>query len=333
MFYEGKVALVTGGTGFVGTHIVQRLLEHGAVVRVTVHQRPMVIKDERIETVRADLTNLEDCLTAVKGVDYVFHAAGTVAAAPVPASRSMASITTNLILTARILEAAWAANVDRFLLFSSSTGYPVTTHPAKEDEMWTGPTHPSYFGYGWMRRYLERIGEFVASESTVKVAIVRPTAVYGRWDNFDPATCHVIPALIRKAVERQEPYEVWGSGEEVRDFLHISDLARGCLLMLEKYATGDPVNLGAGKAVTIKQVVPIILKAAGYVDARVEFNASRPTTIPIRMVDTSKAKRILGFEPRVSLEEGLKDTVEWYSANRENVDKITRGKTAQAGES
>ncbi len=333
MFYEGKVALVTGGTGFVGTHIVQQLLEHGAAVRVAEHQRPMVVKDERIETIKADLTKPEDCLAAVKGADFVFHAAGTVAAAAVTTSSSMASITTNLILTARMLEAAWAGNVERFLLFSSSTGYPVTDHPAKEEEMWTGPTHPSYFGYGWMRRYLERIGEFVASESKVKIAIVRPTAVYGRWDNFDPATCHVIPALIRKAVERQDPYEVWGSGEEVRDFLHISDLARGCLLMLEKHTTSDPVNLGAGKAVAIKQVVPIILEAAGYENARIEFNVSRPTTIPLRMVDSSKAKRILGFEPQVSLEEGLRDTVEWYFANRANVDNTAQGKMAEVGES
>lgn len=316
MFYEGKVVLVTGGTGFVGTHFVQQLLEQGAKVRVTVHKRPPVIKDERIETVPADLTRLEDCLAAIKGVDYVFHAAGAVSAAGVTVSNPMSAITTNLILTARMLEAACAGNVERFLLFSSSTGYPVTDYPVKEEEMWSGPTHPSYFGYGWMRRYLERIGEFVASKSNVKIALVRPTAVYGRWDNFDPTTSHVIPALIRKAVEKQDPYEVWGSGEEVRDFLHITDLVRGCLLMLEKYATCDPVNLGAGEAVPIKQIISIILKAAGHENARVKFNTSKPTTIPLRMVDISKAKSILGFEPEVSLEEGLKDTVEWYTRNR-----------------
>jgi len=178
--------------------------------------------------------------------------------------------------------------------------------------MWSGPTHPSYFGYGWMRRYLERLGEFVASKSKMKIALVRPTAVYGRWDNFDPVISHVIPALIRRAVEKENPYEVWGSGEEVRDFLHITDLARGCLLMLEKYATCDPVNLGYGKAVTTREVVRIILEAAGYETATVVFNTSKPTTIPFRMVDISKAKKILGFEPEVSLKNGLKDTVEWY---------------------
>jgi len=316
MFYKDKLVLVTGGTGFVGTHIVQELLKNGAKVRVSLHERPMIIQDKSIEIVKADLTMPVDCLTAVKGVDYVFHAAGAVAAAGVTAGNVMPAITTNLILTVRMLEAAWSEKVDRFLLFGSSTAYPAADHPIKEEEMWNGPTHPSYFGYGWMRRYLERIGEFVSSKSDMKIALVRPTAVYGRWDNFDPVTSHVIPALIRKAVEKQDPYEVWGSGEEVRDFLHISDLARGCLLMLEKYATCDPINLGYGKVFTIKEIVWTILKAAGYEDARVVFNTSQPTTIPFRMVDITKARKILDFEPGVSLEKGLRDTVEWYAQSR-----------------
>jgi len=312
MFYEGKVVLVTGGSGFVGTHIVQELLKHGAKVRVPIHQSPLIIQDKRIETVDADLTRQEDCLAVVKGVDYVFHAAGAVASAAVTASNPMAAITTNLILTAQMLQAAWAGEVERFLLFSSSTAYPAADYPIKEEEMWNGPTHPSYFGYGWMRRYLERLGEFVASKSKMKIALVRPTAVYGRCDNFDPVVSHVIPALIRRAVEKEDPFVVWGTGEEVRDFVHASDIARGSLLALEKYAVCDPVNIGYGKAVTIKEVVRIILEAAGHETATVVFNTSKPTAIPFRMVDISKAKEILGFEPEVSLENGLKDTVEWY---------------------
>ena len=191
MFYKDKIVLVTGGTGFVGTHIIQELLKNGAKVRVSLHERPMIIQDESIETIKADLTIQEDCLNAVKGVDYVFHAAGAVAAAGVTAGNLMPAITTNLILTVRMLEAAWSEKVDRFLLFGSSTAYPAADHPIKEEEMWSGPTYSSYFGYGWMRRYLERIGEFVSSKSDMKIALVRPTAVYGRRDNFDPATSHV----------------------------------------------------------------------------------------------------------------------------------------------
>ena len=314
MFYQGKRVLVTGGAGFVGIHIVQELLKQDARIRIPIHNRPLLIHDSRIETISADLTKKEDCLAAAKGVDYIFHAAGAVASAAVTAGNPMSAITTNLILTAQMLEAAWQENVERFLLFSSSTAYPVADYPIKEEEMWNGPTHPSYFGYGWMRRYLERLAEFVVSKSKVKIAIVRPTAVYGHYDNFDLDTSHVIPALIRKAVERHDPYEVWGDGEEVRDSLHVSDLAKACLLMVEKYAACDPVNIGYGKGFKIKEVVGIILGAAGYADARVIFNSSKPSTIPCRMVDVSKAKRILDFAPCICLEKGLSDTVQWYMA-------------------
>lgn len=312
MFYDGKVVLVTGGTGFVGTHIVQELLKNNAKVRVTLHSHPLIIKDEMIETIYVDLTKQEDCLKAVKGVEFVFHAAGVVSGIGVKGKDMISGIITNLIMTAQVLQASLEEDVQRFLVFSSSTGYPCVDYPIKEEEMWSTPPDPSYFGYGWMRRYLERLSEFIASKSDMKIAIVRPTAVYGRYDNFDPKTNHVIPALIKRAVEKENPYVVWGTGNEVRDFLHITDLARGCLLMLEKCADCDPVNIGYGKVVTIKEIVNIILKAAGHTDTEVIFDSSKPTTIPYRAVDITKARRLLDFEPKITLEEGLMDTVNWH---------------------
>ena len=312
MFYSGKRILVTGGAGFVGTHFIKALLAEGAQIRVPIHERRMIVADPRIELVRADLTRPEECRQACAGMQYVIHAAGAVAAAAVTSSNPMAAITANLVLTSQVLQGAWEAGVERILVFGSSTGYPATTHPVREDEMWSGPTHPSYFGYGWMRRYLERLSEFAASKSKMGIALIRPTAVYGRHDNFDPVTSHVIPALIRRAVAKEDPFEVWGTGDEVRDFLHITDLVRGCLLALEKHATCDPINIGYGKTITVREVVEVILRAAGHERAKVVFNSSKPTAIPIRRVDTSKAKAILGFEPSVSLEAGLSDTVDWY---------------------
>ena len=313
MFYKDKKVLVTGGTGFVGLHFVEELLRQGAQVRVPVHQRPLILRDERIEAVPADLTREEDCRKVSRGVQYVFHAAGAVSAAGVTASNPMAAITANLILTAQMLQAAWTEGVERFQVFGSSTGYPAADHPIKEEEMWAGPTYPAYFGYGWMRRYLERISEFVTSKSSMKIALVRPSAVYGRHDNFDPVTSHVIPALIRRAVLKENPYIVWGTGNEVRDFLHITDLVRGCLLMLEKHATCDPVNIGYGQAATVRETIEIILRAAGHENAQLKFDTTKPSTIPFRMVDTSKAKRLLGFERRISLADGLADTVRWFA--------------------
>ena len=312
MFYKDKTVLITGGSGFVGTNLIEELLKQGARIRVTLHNRPMNIKDEQIDTVFANLYRIEDCLTAVKGVDYVCHAGGGAIGAAVTAGNPMSAIAANMITTIQVLQAAWIEGVERFLLLSSHTTYPNAEYPIKEEEMWSGPTDSSYFGYGWMRRYLERLVEFVVSRSDMKIALVRPTAAYGRWDNFNPATSHVIPALIRRALEKEDPYVVWGSGDVVRDFIHVSDMVRGGLLALEKYATCDPVNIGCGKAVTIGEIVELILKVTGHEKARVEYDTSKPTTIPYRMVDTSKAKKVLGFEPSLSLEEGLRDTVEWY---------------------
>lgn len=318
MFYMNKTVLVTGGAGFVGSNFVEELVRRGSKVRVPLHKRPLPIKSDGVTTVSADLTKMEDCLAVCKDVDYVVHSAGAVSAAGVTASNPMAVITTNLILTAQMMQAAWIAGAERFVLLGSSTVYPAADHPIKEEEMWGGPTHPTYFAYGWMRRYLERLAEFVATKSKMKIALVRPTAVYGRYDDFDPVTSHVIPALIRKSIERLDPYEVWGTGDEVRDFMHVTDMVQGSLLALEKLATCDPVNLGYGQSFTIKDVVNLILKHTGYTNAKVVFNSSKPTTIPFRMVDISKAKQTLGFKPKVSLEDGLADTIQWYQGTLKN---------------
>jgi GDP-L-fucose synthase len=314
-FYADRLVLVAGGTGFIGSHIVDKLLERGAKVRIPIHMRKLDNNDPNIEILTADLTTQEDCLRAVEGVDYVFHAAGAVGSAAVKGNKVMQTMTINLILTAQILQAACASDVKRFLLFSSTTGYPAVDYPVKEDEMWNGPVFPGYFGYGWMKRYIEKLGEFVYGQSAMKVAIIRPTAIYGSRDNFDPASCHVIPALIRRAIEKGNPYVVWGSGEVIRDFLHVKDLARACLLMVEKHADCDPINIGSGQAITIKEVVKQILRAVGYENVRVVYDTSKPTALPIRIVDTKKARSVIGFEPEIMLEEGIRETVEWYKSN------------------
>jgi GDP-L-fucose synthase len=244
-------------------------------------------------------------------MQYVFHAGGTASSAGTTASEAMAAITLNLVVTAQAIQAAWEEGVERILVFSSSTAYPEANHAITEDEMWSGPPYPGYFGYAWMRRYTERLCEFAAAKSKMKIAIARPTAIYGRGDS----SAHVIPSLIRRALKKTNPFVVWGTGEEIRDFLHVSDLARGCLLLLEKHAECDPVNIGYGSAVTIKQVVHAILHAAGHETAEIIFDATKPGTIPFRMVDISKARRLLGFEPVISLENGVADAVKWFQAN------------------
>ena len=312
-FFKGKTVVVTGGSGFVGTHYVQALLKKGAKVRVPVHVRAMIERSSDVELVQCDLNDQEACRSVLRGADAVIHAAGAVSAAGVTSgTNAMSPITANLVLTANVMEACWAESVERVLIFGSSTGYPVTDHPVKETEMWSGPTADVYFGYGWMRRYLERLSEFVAQRSDTGVAICRPTATYGPYDDFEPKTSHVIPARIREAVEKTNPYVVWGDGTEARDFLYITDLVRGSLLQLEKKADGDPVNIGYGESITMKEIVGCILRESGHADCEVLYDITKPATIKRRLVDTSKAEELLGFKPEVSIEEGIRRTVQWY---------------------
>jgi GDP-L-fucose synthase len=312
MFYRDKRVLVTGGTGFVGGHIIRELLLQGASIRVPVHIRQLSPDIAHVETVRADLLRWEDCQTAAHGIDYIVHAAGTAGAAGVRDYQLMEGIRRNLILTANMLQAAWAEGVKKIVIFGSSTGYPAYHHPVKEEEMWLAEPHPAYLGYGWMRRYFEKLGEYVSRQSECKVVVIRPSAVYGPGDNFTESTSHVIPALIRRAVQREDPYVVWGSGDEVRDFIFVSDFARACLLALERGTHFDPINIGAGKVHTIREIVGYVLAATGHGDVPVLFDETQPTTIPFRMIDVEKARSLLGFEPRTSLEKGIEETVQWY---------------------
>ena len=318
MFFERRLSVVTGGTGFIGTHIAKALLATGGRVRLVAHRRKPLIDDPSVEIVHADLTDQDQAVAALQGANCVFHCAGAVSGLGISAGSAMAGLTTNLNLTAQVMQAAWTVNAERLLIFSSSTVYPTTDYPIREDELDSGPPHPSYLGYGYMRRYFEQLSAFVASRSNIGIALVRPTAVYGPHDNFDPKSSHVVAALIRKAVEKLDPFEVWGTGDDVRDLLHVEDLARGCLLAMEKHAVCDPINIGYGSGLSVRRMVEIILAAAGHDKAKVCFDASKPTAVPVRLVDTSKAKRLLGFEPQISNEDGLAGLVRWYAENRDS---------------
>ena len=312
-YFDGKTVLVTGGTGFVGTNFVKELSNFNLKIIVPIHKRELSFKSKKIQTINADLTNIDDCLKVCQNVDYIFHAAGMVSAARMTVNNPMTAISTNLIVTLRILEAAMKQNVKKILLFSSgTTGYPKYNHAVSEEEMFNDDPAEIYYGYGWSRRYTELLGNFASKKSNLKVAICRPTGVYGSYDDFDPSTSHVIPALIKRAIDKENPYVVWGDGEEIRDFLHVRDLVRGCFLLLEKNANSDPVNIGSGKEYKIKDIVKTILNLTNNKDVNIEFDNTKPTTIPVRKVNVDKAKKLLGFEMKISLEDGLKETIDWY---------------------
>jgi GDP-L-fucose synthase len=315
-FYAGKKVLVAGATGLIGANLVEELVRRGAYVRATLHRKPPVIKDPRIQYLKGDLIRREDCATAMEGVDYVFMCAANTSGAHVVVTNPLAHITENILINAQMLEAACLAKVERFLFMSSSTIYPPVTHPVKEEEAFVGDPHESYFGSAWMKRYFEKLAEFYYRRYGLKVVLVRPTNVYGPYDKFEFETSHVLPALIRRAVEKENPFEVWGDGTAVRDFIYATDMVDALLAGLEHLVGCDSVNIGSGQTVTIRESVEIILSLTGHANVEVIYDASKPTTIPTRLVDLSKAKTLLGFRPKVSFEEGLRRTINWYREYR-----------------
>ena len=315
-FYKGKNVVVAGGSGFIGTHYIKELLNRGANVTTHTHKRNLQVQDDKIKIVNnLDLEKLEDCYKLVKGADYIIHAAGRIChPASVPTDIEVSI--QNIKVTGNLLEASHKSGVKGFLDLNSSTGYPDIRRPLKEDEFWDGEPHPKYFGYGWMRRYREKLLEHVSKFSEMKIALARGTAVYGPNDNFDLKTCHVVPALIRRALSGENPFEVWGSPEVVRDFLYVEDVVNAALLVLEKGNSMEPYNVGSGEAITVGDIVNAVLKATGK-DPEVYYDSSKPTTIPFRMVSTEKLENELGFEKKYTFEEGIAKTVKWYLENND----------------
>jgi len=312
MFYKGKKVLVTGTTGLIGTSLVLKLLDHGAHVRGLLHQKPSQIEESKIEYLKCDLTQREDCVRAVEGMDYVFHCAANSSGAVMMKNNPVAHITDNLQINSLLLEAAWRAKVERFQFLSTTTVYPLRDHPLREEEAFDEDPYEIYFGVGWMKRYIEKLCEFYHRRYQMKISILRPTNVYGPYDKFDFETSHVLPALIRRAIEKQNPFEVWGDGSAIRDFIYVDDMVEAMLRGLEKASDCSPINFGSGKPVTIKESVELILKISGQTSLKVQFDPSKPTTIPQRQVDLSRCRQVLGYEAQTPFEEGLKRTIDWY---------------------
>jgi len=312
--FKNKKILVVGGAGFVGVNLINRLLDLGADVRATLHEKEAVINDDRIEYIKVDLTKVEDCAKAVEGVQYVFMFAANTSGALVMEKTPLAHVTPNVIMNTLMLEAAHRAGVEKYLWPSSNTVYPSSDDPVKEDEMMSGPPFEKYFSVAWMKRFGEILCEMYATKikNPMTTVVVRPANIYGIYDDFAWETSHVVPALIRKVIERQDPVEVWGDGNDIKDLIYVEDFVEGILLAMEKVETFDPINIGTGVPVTVKDVLAAAIDAEGYTDAKIAYDASKPSMIPKRLIDVSKAERDLGFKATTSLKEGIKKTVEWY---------------------
>lgn len=318
-FWDGKRVLVTGGAGFIGSHVVEELLRRGRNVKITVadlaskkRQSHLAGLRGRVRFVTAELTRLEDCEGACRGQDVVVNMAARVAGVRYNVAHSGTMFRENVLIAANMIEAARRRGAERFLVVSTACVYPRRCAiPTPEIEGFKDAPDPANEGYGWAKRMAEYVGRAYHEEFGMKVAIARPYNAYGPRDHFESEDSHVIAALIRRVVAGEDPVLVWGNGKSTRAFLYVEDAARGLLDVAERYAQCDPVNLGTDEEVSIRQLAGLIVKAAGS-RAKLVFDPGKPSGQPRRNCDTRKAREKAGFSAKVGLEEGLRRTVEWY---------------------
>ena len=310
--------LVTGVSGLIGSNLVEALQKEGHDVRAT-YRTKLKNKYSGVELIKGDLLDFNFCRDITKDVDIVFHCAANTSGAHVMSSTPLVHVTPNVVMNSQLMEASYEAKVKKFIFMSSSVVYPYTAEkPNHEDEFTFGDIYEKYFAVGWMKRYTEKLCEMYSKvlNPSMQCIVLRPANIYGANDKFDNRS-HVLPATIMKVVNKQNPIEVWGDGKDIRDFIHIDDFVRACMVVMDKVDSYDIFNIGSGVGKSVNDILFTCMELEGY-DTDVTYNSDKPSMIPIRLLDVSKAKDKLGFETEISLREGLKKTIKWY---KENYDK------------
>lgn len=310
--------LIAGSTGLMGTTALLRLKDQpGVNVKAVYHKRKPHVFADNIEYVQANLKNPEDCKQLVKDVDYVLMFAAILSTAPMVAKNPVSHVTDTMIMNAQMLEAAYFEKVKKFVWLSSSTGYPMIDGAITENDMFKGDPPTNYFSVGWMSRYTEILCRMYSTKlnNPLKTVILRPSTIYGEYESFDFEKSHVLPALIRRVVERQKPLVVWGTDEKTRDLIYSDDVFDACLLALEKVDDFDVFNIGFGEEYSINQLLKTIIKLDNFKDAEIVYDKTKPTSISKRSIDFSKAEKILGFKPKTSIEDGISKMINYYRKN------------------
>ena len=316
-FWRGKSVLVTGGAGFLGSHLVERLVAEGAKVTVPVRSCESdvsflaAVKD-RVRIVTEDLMDLDACVRAAEGQEVVMNLAAEIGGLEYNIKYPALLFRNNLQIFMNVIEAARIQEVERFLVTSSACVYPrYCTIPTPESEGTQGRPEPTNEGYGWAKRMQEFLATSYASQYGMTVAIARLYNLYGPRDNFDPGSSHVIPALIKRILDGEDPLKVWGDGTQSRAFLYTEDAARGLMEVAEKYAEADPLNVGPDEEISVKELVELLIELTGA-PIRYEFDVSKPAGQPRRKCDIRKAAEKIGYRAQVPLRDGLRTTIEWY---------------------
>lgn len=301
--------LLTGGAGFLGSFVHKELISRG-------------VPEKNIRIPRsqsADLRSLEVCRHEVNGVDIVIHLAALVGGIGLNKQIPGKIFYDNLIMGVQLMEAAREAEVKKFVALGTICAYPkYTPVPFKEESLWDGYPEETNAPYGLAKKMLLVQAQAYRDQYGFNAIYLLPVNLYGPQDNFDPETSHVIPAIIKKVHDAQlrgeKTITVWGSGKASREFLYVEDAAQGIIRATEQYDGRDPINLGAGFEVTIKDLVETICHLMEF-RGSIVWDDSKPDGQPRRMLDTSRAEKEFGFRSQMSFEEGLARTIEWYRAN------------------
>ena len=306
IFWKDKKVLVTGGAGFLGSFIVEKLKENG-------------VSEENIRIPRSKDTDLrrgKNCVEVVKDIDIVIHLAAKVGGIGYNQKYPATLFYDNAMMGIQMMEAARKEGVEKFVAIRTICAYPkFTPVPFKEDDLWNGYPEETNAPYGLAKKMMLVQSQAYRQQYGFNAIYLLPVNLYGPRDNFNPESSHVIPALIKKifdAKESGEDYiEVWGTGKATREFLYVEDAAEGIILATEKYNKSEPVNLGSGFEISIKELVELIVEIAGF-DGEIRWDTTKPDGQPRRCLDVSRAKEEFWFEAKVDFREGLEKMIEWY---------------------
>lgn len=300
--------LVTGGAGFLGQHLLKKLTEKSAqnIFAPTIEELNLLSK--------------ENCQKAVAGQDIVIHLAAKVGGIGFNQEKPGEIFYENLLIGVQLMEASRLAGVKKFVGIGTVCSYPkFTPVPFKEENLWNGYPEETNAPYGLAKKMLLVQSQAYRQQYGFNAISLLMVNLYGPGDNFDPGSSHVIPALIKKFIEakkiNQKEVAVWGTGRASREFLYVEDAAQGIILATEKYDGAEPVNLGSGMEITIKDLAELIASLIGY-QGKIVWDSSKPDGQPRRMLDTSRAQKEFGFKAKTSFKEGLKKTIEWYLGDR-----------------
>jgi GDP-L-fucose synthase len=309
-FFEDRRVVVTGGAGFLGGYIIKGLQKRGC-------KNILVPKIEDYDMVK--MNNVVRMYEDMEP-DIVIHLAAVVGGIGANREHPGEFFYKNLMMGVQLIEQGRIHNIEKFVAIGTVCAYPkFTPVPFKEKDLWNGYPEETNAPYGLAKKMLLVQSQSYRAEYGFNSIFLLPVNLYGPGDNFDPKSSHVIPALIKKCVDAIESgtdhIDCWGTGTPSREFIYVADAAEGILLATEHYNGAEPVNIGSGFEITIKDLVERIAALTGF-NGQIRWDSSKPDGQPRRCLDVSKAKEYFGFEAKTSFEKGLEETVKWYSENR-----------------